>query len=117
MSDNYKTDKWILKLIENYYDPQNFDLKIKYCSELEQLHKMGILVNSEDEESYKAMLNDIYKRGLASVDLIIHDGAGGIAAACNWVYPYTQHQRCVFHKQMNLIQNIRHQQNKSPKMN
>ncbi len=73
-----------------------------------------MLVNSEDEESYKAMLNDLYKRGLASVDLIIHDGAGGITAACNWVYPYAQHQRCVFHKEMNLLHNIRRQQNKAP---
>lgn len=73
-----------------------------------------MLVNSEDEESYKTLLNDLYKRGLTSVDLIIHDGAGGITAACNWVYPYAQHQRCVFHKQLNLIQNIRHQKNKKP---
>jgi len=73
-----------------------------------------MLVNSEDEESYKTLLNDLYKRGLASVDLIIHDGAGGITAACNWVYPYAQHQRCVFHKQLNLIQNIRHCHNKKP---
>ncbi len=73
-----------------------------------------MLVNSEDEESYKILLNDIYKRGLTSVDLIIHDGAGGITSACQWVYPYAQHQRCVFHKQMNLIQNIKHYKNKNP---
>src|SRR3989338_1394282 len=72
-----------------------------------------MLVTSEDEESYKTLLNDLYKRGLTVVDLIIHDGAGGITAACSLVYPYAQHQRCVFHKQMNLIQNIRHRQNKS----
>jgi putative transposase len=72
-----------------------------------------MLVNSEDEESYKTLLNDIYKRGLTSIDLIIHDGAGGISAACNWVYPYAQHQRCVFHKEMNLVHNIKHQNNKT----
>jgi putative transposase len=73
-----------------------------------------MLVTSEDEESYKTLLNDLYKRGLTSVNLIIHDGAGGITAGCNWVYPYAQHQRCVFHKQMNLVQNIRHYRNKGP---
>ncbi len=73
-----------------------------------------MLVASEGEESYKTLLNDLYKRGLTSVDLIIHDGAPGIIAACNWVYPYSQHQRCVFHRQMNLLQNIRHRKNKRP---
>jgi transposase-like protein len=72
-----------------------------------------MLVNAEDEESYKMLFNDLYRRGLTGVDLIIHDGAGGITAACQWVYPYVQHQRCVFHKQMNLIHNIKHQKNKS----
>lgn len=70
-------------------------------------------VDSESEEEYKTLLNDLFRRGLASVDLIIHDGAGGITGACNWVYPYARHQRCVFHKQMNLIQNIKRRKNKS----
>lgn len=73
----------------------------------------SMLVNSEDEESYKILLNDVFKRGLTSVDLIIDDGAGGFTAACQWVYPYA-HQRCLFHKQMNLIHNIKYQKKKQP---
>jgi putative transposase len=72
------------------------------------------LSDNEGEEQVKALLNDLFKRGLTDVKLIVHDGAPGIKAAADWVYPYAQHQRCVFHKQMNLIQNIKQTKNKKP---
>lgn len=72
------------------------------------------LSDSESEEEVKLLLNDLFKRGLKSPQVVIHDGAPGLKTACDWVYPYAKHQRCVFHKQMNLIQNIKHPKNKKP---
>lgn len=72
------------------------------------------LSDNESEEQVKALLNDLFKRGLTAVKAIVHDGAPGIKAASDWVYPYAQHQRCVFHKQMNLMQNIKLTKNKKP---
>lgn len=71
-----------------------------------------MVCDSENELSYQALFNDLYRRGLNSVDLIIHDGAKGIMPAAQMVYPYAQHQRCIFHKQMNLIHNIQRFKNK-----
>jgi len=68
-----------------------------------------MLVDSESEVAYQALFNDLYRRGLKNIELLIHDGSKGIVAAANWVYPYARHQRCIFHKQMNLLHNIRRQ--------
>ncbi len=48
-----KINKDLKEIIDNYYDPRNFALKTKYCDELAELHKMGILVESEEEDRKK----------------------------------------------------------------
>lgn len=48
-----KVNEELRELIENYYDPQNFELKTKYCNELAELHKMGILVEDEEDDRKK----------------------------------------------------------------
>jgi len=48
-----KINEELRKLVENYYAPRNFSLKVKYCNELEQLYKMGILVNNEEDDRKK----------------------------------------------------------------
>lgn len=71
------------------------------------------LADSESEDSVRSLLQDLYRRGLKNIDLIIHDGSKAIQSASQWIYPYAGHQRCIFHKQMNVTQNIKNTKNKS----
>jgi transposase-like protein len=59
---------------------------------------------SESEEEWESLLNDLYRRGLEgeSLELIITDGAPGLHAAIDMVYPYTPRQRCWVHKLRNV---------------
>lgn len=58
------------------------------------------LAFAESQMEWAAFLEDLRKRGLADGDLklIVHDGAGGIAAAMAQVFPYTPTQLCSEHK-------------------
>ena len=64
------------------------------------------------------MLNDLYRRGLEGkqLKLIASDGAKGIRAAINMVYPYAKWQLCYVHKLRNLNKHIRHKINNRPRM-
>ena len=68
------------------------------------------LAKGETEEEVTVLLNDLYRRGLEgkNTKLIASDGAKGIRAAINTVYPYAQWQLCHVHKLRNLASNIRH---------
>lgn len=68
------------------------------------------LAKGETEEEVTVLLNDLYRRGLEGkrVKLIASDGAKGIRAAINIVYPYAQWQLCHVHKLRNLAANIRY---------
>jgi len=68
------------------------------------------LAKGETEEEVTALLNDLYRRGLEGkrLKLIASDGAKGIRAAINIVYPYAQWQLCHVHKLRNLASNIRY---------
>lgn len=70
------------------------------------------LAKGETEAEVTSLLNDIYRRGLEgkNLKLIASDGAKGIRAAINMVYPYAQWQLCYVHKLRNLIKHIRHKQ-------
>ena len=67
------------------------------------------LAKGETEAEVTALLNDLYRRGLQgkSLKLIASDGAKGIRAAINMVYPYAKWQLCSTHKLRNLSKNIR----------
>ena len=58
------------------------------------------LALSEGKPDWAAFLEDLRKRGLDddALELIVHDGAGGIAAAIAEVFPYTPTQLCSEHK-------------------
>ena len=58
------------------------------------------LAFTESQMEWAAFLEDLRKRGLKDEDLelIVHDGAGGIAAALAQVFPYTPTQLCSEHK-------------------
>jgi len=68
------------------------------------------LAKGETEEEVTVLLNDLYRRGLEGkhLKLIASDGAKGIRAAINTVYPYAQWHLCHVHKLRNLAANIRH---------
>ena len=67
------------------------------------------LCKGETEFETTSLLNDLYRRGLEgkNLKLIASDGARGIKAAINMVYPYAQWQLCYTHKLRNLSKNIR----------
>lgn len=58
------------------------------------------LTFSEGKLDWAAFLEDLRKRGFDddALELIVHDGAGGIAAAIAEVFPYTPTQLCTEHK-------------------
>ena len=58
------------------------------------------LTFSEGKVDWAAVLEDLRKRGLDddALGLIVHDGAGGIAAAIAEVFPYTPTELCTEHK-------------------
>jgi len=68
------------------------------------------LAKGETESEVTALLNDLYRRGLEgkNLKLVASDGAKGIRAAINMVYPYAKWQLCSTHKLRNLSKNIRH---------
>lgn len=67
------------------------------------------LAQGETEAEVSGLLNDLYRRGLQgkNLKLVASDGAKGIRAAINMVYPYAKWQLCYTHKLRNLSKNIR----------
>lgn len=68
------------------------------------------LTKGETEEEVTGILNDLYRRGLEgkNLRLIASDGAKGIRAAINMVYPYARWQWCYTHKLRNVSKRVRH---------
>jgi len=67
------------------------------------------IVDSEEESNCLPLLNRLHLRGVtdAHLQLIVSDGAGGLCAAIETVYPTTARQRCVFHKLKNVGDSLR----------
>jgi putative transposase len=64
---------------------------------------------SESEDAWKALLENLYRRGLlgAATQLIITDGGTGLHAALETVYPRIPRQRCWAHKLRNVANKLR----------
>ena len=80
---------------------------------------VGFLVApSESELHWRSLLEDLVRRGLVgdSLEMIAHDGAGGIKAAVAGVYPYTETQLCVFHALKNVDDSIKRRRNREALM-
>jgi len=58
----------------------------------------------ESREAWEFLLTHLVRRGLnpKKVLMVISDGCPGILAAIRTVFPYSDHQRCLFHKMGNL---------------
>lgn len=61
------------------------------------------IAGEESEDACVELLNRLHLRGVTEehVELIVSDGAGGICAAIETVYPTVARQRCIFHKLRN----------------
>jgi putative transposase len=67
------------------------------------------LAEGESEAEWTAFLESLRQRGLsgAHLKLVISDGAPGIKAAQQLVYPYARQQRCWVHKLRNVVGQVR----------
>jgi putative transposase len=67
------------------------------------------LANGESEPEWSAFLESLWRRGLHGnyLEMAVMDGAPGLAAALQLVYPYAQRQRCWVHKLRNVSNKVR----------
>jgi putative transposase len=60
----------------------------------------------EDKDGWSCLLQDLRTRGVTEVDLIVTDGHDGLLAALAALFPTTLRQRCLVHKQRNVLNAI-----------
>jgi putative transposase len=60
----------------------------------------------EDKDGWSCLLQDLRKRGATQIDLIVTDGHDGLLAAVSALFSSTPRQRCLVHKQRNVLSAI-----------
>jgi putative transposase len=60
----------------------------------------------ESKDGWVSVLQDLRARGATQMDLIVTDGQEGLLAAVNALFPATPRQRCLLHKQRNILNAI-----------
>jgi transposase-like protein len=60
----------------------------------------------ESQDGWMCLLQDLRTRGVTEVDLILTDGHDGLLAAVSALFPATPRQRCLVHKQRNVMNAI-----------
>ena len=60
-------------------------------------------MGGESEAAWRALLDDLVKRGLRAPELVIVDGAAGLEKALDALWPDVLIQRCTVHKHRNLL--------------
>ena len=60
----------------------------------------------EDKEGWVSVLQDLRARGATQIDLIVTDGHDGVLAAVAQLFAATPRQRCLLHKQRNVLNAI-----------
>jgi transposase-like protein len=68
-----------------------------------------LIVKAEGEDTWKAFLLNLYRRGLSgeALKLVVTDGQKGAAKAIAFVWPRASHQRCWVHKLRNLSNRLK----------
>lgn len=61
---------------------------------------------SESKEDWLEVLNDLIKRGLKRVMLIVSDDFSGLSSAIKALFPNTDHQLCYIHMKRNVKKNM-----------
>jgi putative transposase len=60
----------------------------------------------EDKEGWACLLQDLRTRGATHIDLIVTDGHDGLLSAVSHLFAATPRQRCLLHKQRNVLNAI-----------
>ncbi len=60
----------------------------------------------ESKEGWCCLLQDLRTRGVSQIDLVVTDGHEGLLAAMADLFPSTPRQRCLLHKQRNVMRAI-----------
>src|SRR5712691_6302629 len=60
----------------------------------------------ESKEGWACLLQDLRTRGATQIDLIVSDGHDGLLAAVKELFSATPRQRCLLHKQRNVLNAI-----------
>jgi putative transposase len=60
----------------------------------------------EDKDGWACLLQDLRRRGATHIDLIVTDGHEGLLAAVSHLFSATPRQRCLLHKQRNVLNAI-----------
>jgi putative transposase len=63
-------------------------------------------VSAESTDACVGFLEDMVARGLSSPVLTISDGAPGLCAALDQVFPYARRQRCLIHRARNCVSKV-----------
>ncbi len=66
----------------------------------------------EDKDGWSCLLQDVRHRGVTEIDLIVTDGHDGLLAAVGSLFTATLRQRCIVHKQRNVMNAIPHRERK-----
>ena len=64
----------------------------------------------EDKDGWSCLLQDLRNRGVTEMDLIVTDGHDGLLSAVGSLFPATPRQRCLVHKQRNVLNAIPHRE-------
>src|SRR6266487_1520182 len=57
----------------------------------------------ESKDGWSCLLQDLRSRGVSQIDLIVTDGHDGLLSAVSSLFPATLRQRCLVHKQRNVL--------------
>lgn len=66
----------------------------------------------ESKDGWGCLLQDLRRRGVTVIDLVVTDGHDGLLSALASLFPTTLRQRCVVHKQRNVMNAIPHREQK-----
>ena len=66
----------------------------------------GSACAEEDKEGWACLLQDLRRRGATHIDLLVTDGHEGRLSALAELFPATPRQRCLLHKQRNVLNAI-----------
>ena len=66
----------------------------------------------EDKDGWSCLLQDVRRRGATQMDLIVTEGHDGLLAAVSTLFTATPRQRCLVHKQRNVMNAIAHREQK-----
>ena len=64
----------------------------------------------EDKDGWSCLLQDLRTRGVTEIDLIVTDGHDGLLSAVGSLFTATLRQRCLVHKQRNVLNAIAHRE-------